>query len=64
MPPLGSASNKNTQEYRGEERLLCAPYSPVLFPSLSKPLPETKCLIGGNAEKSCSHSGEVRPADL
>lgn len=36
----------------------------MLFSSLSEPLPETKGLMEGNAEKSCSHSKGMRQADL
>lgn len=61
---LGSASNKTTWEYRGEAYLVFVPSSPLLFPSLSEPLPETKDLMEGNAEKSCSHSKGRREADL
>lgn len=52
----------NTEERK--EHLLFVPRSPMLFPSLCKPSPETKSLTGGNAKKSCSHSEEVRQANL
>lgn len=61
---LGSASNKTTWEYGGEAYLVFVPSSPLLFPSLSEPLPETKDLTERNAEKSCSHSKGRREADL